>query len=78
MDTLIDVEINSTLWLDNAPLPYEQWCDIIGFEKQYCVSNYGRILSYKTNKILRLSSATGYWGVNLYKTENRKKILGLF
>lgn len=74
MATLIDVEINSTLWFNNAPLPSEQWCDIIGFEKQYCVSNYGRILSYKTNKILRLSSATGYWGVNLYKTENGKKI----
>ena len=74
MNDLINIKINSELWFNNRCLPREEWKCIPGFEEKYSISNYGRIVNSKTNRILRLSSATGYWGVNLYKTENGKRI----
>lgn len=50
-------------------LKNEVWLDIIGYENLYKVSNLGRIISFKTNKILKnsVSSTSGYGRVNLYK-----------
>lgn len=36
------VEINSERWLDLKPLKNEIWKDVIGWERFYQVSNYGR------------------------------------
>lgn len=74
MNDLIDVVINSERWFELENLPNEQWKVIKGFELLYQISNYGRIFSHNRRKILRLSKASGYWGVNLYKKQNGKRV----
>jgi len=46
----------------------EIWKDIKNYEKLYKISNYGRLFSYKSNKILRYSvRPNGYLKYSLYK-----------
>lgn len=50
----------------------EMWVDVKSFEGLYCVSNFGRIKSLKTQKILKqCSNGNGYLVVYLYKDSNR-------
>lgn len=45
----------------------EQWKPIRGFEKYYMISNLGRVLSLRKNKILKpIKHPNGYVCVNLY------------
>lgn len=37
-------------WLNLEDLPHEEWCYIIGYEKHYQVSNFGRVKSLKCGK----------------------------
>ena len=46
----------------------EEWTDIKDYEGLYQVSNFGRVKSSYTNRILKpIKHTTGYLGVNLYK-----------
>lgn len=44
-----------TVWFNLEDLPHEKWRDVIGYEDDYQVSNYGRMKSFKGNspRILR-------------------------
>lgn len=70
MSQLIDIVINCERWFVLDNLPNEEWSNIFEFEDVYSVSNYGRIINHNTNKILRLTSSSGYWGINLYKKQD--------
>ena len=51
----------------------EIWRDIIGYENLYQVSNWGRVRSLKSGKILRpAKNSKGYLRVGLYKDGKRK------
>ena len=41
-----DIKINSERWFDLTPLLNEEFKDIVGYEGQYQVSNYGRYKSF--------------------------------
>lgn len=46
----------------------EKWCDISGYEECYQVSNLGRILSLRSNKIIKpKNNGKDYLFVSLYK-----------
>lgn len=47
------IEVNSVRWLDKKELPQEIWKDIKKYEGYYQISNYGRVKSLRTNKILK-------------------------
>lgn len=53
----------------------EEWKTINGYEGLYEVSNFGRIVSMMTNKILKpnVRNKGGYLYVNLYKESKAKK-----
>lgn len=52
----------------------EIWKDIEGYEGKYQVSNFGKILSLKTNKILKhTKSNAGYAMVRLYHGDTDQK-----
>lgn len=51
----------------------KQWKDLLGYEGIYRISNYGDILSIKTNKILKTHiNKKGYVGVCLTKDKKEK------
>ena len=50
----------------------EEWRNIEGYEGLYKVSNYGRVLGVKRNKILKPGVDKGYFVVILYKEGVRK------
>ena len=50
----------------------EVWKDIIGYEGEYQISNYGQIKSLKRNIFLALDNQRGYRKVGL-RTRNRKR-----
>jgi len=51
----------------------EYWKDVKGFKDLYKISNYGNVLSLKTNKILKHGRKNkGYAFVNLYKDKKPK------
>lgn len=53
-------------------LENEEWRPVIDYEGLYEVSNFGRVISLRTNKILQQKNTTwGYRSVNLYDC-NRK------
>ena len=67
------VIINSTEYFYENDFVGEEWKDIKDFEGLYQISNYSRVRSLKSNKILKCGiSSTGYYVVNLY---NNKKHL---
>ena len=39
------------IWLNLKDLPHEEWLDVIGYEKLYQISNYGRVKSFHNGKI---------------------------
>lgn len=48
--------------IDYKDLPNEIWRDVIGYEGLYQVSNFGRVKSFKNNKIKILKSNVGIGG----------------
>ena len=60
------VEVNSERWLDLKPLKNEIWKDVIGWEKFYQISNYGRIKN-KGFKILRKNGRQQTFKEKIYK-----------
>lgn len=64
------VEPNSSRWLALEDLPNEKWLDINEYEGLYQVSNYGRIKSMYTNKVLKCAfDKRGYTRVTLVKNK---------
>lgn len=62
------VEPNSPRWLLLDNLPNEHWKDIEGYEGLYQISNYGRVKSMYTNKILKCAfDKRGYTRITLVK-----------
>ena len=62
----MEIEIYKNLSLEN--LPNEEWKDVVGYEGSYMCSNLGRIMSLKTNRILKpIKRPDGYLGVSLRK-----------
>lgn len=59
-----EVEVNSERWFDLTPLLNEEFRDIIGFEKCYQISNYGRVKSLKRE--LKQFDGKGY-SIHPYK-----------
>lgn len=52
----------------------EKWIDIKGYENLYKISNYGRVYSYRQNKIMSLKTdSKGYHQISLYKNSIRKE-----
>lgn len=51
----------------------EEWKPIKGYEGLYEISNFGRVYSLITNKILKFVNCNGYYGVNLVKNGLMKK-----
>ena len=52
----------------------EKWVDIEGYEKEYQISNYGRLKSLKNNLIMKPMIATnGYLIACLWKNGKQKK-----
>ena len=65
------VIINSTEYFYENDFVGEEWKDIKDFEGLYQISNYSRVRSLKSNKILKCGiSSTGYYVVNLYNNKN--------
>ena len=51
----------------------EKWCDIINYEGLYQISNLGKVLSLRSNKILKLKNhRDGYLYVTLSKNNIKK------
>lgn len=64
------VEVNSPRWLSLEDLPDERWKDIEGFEGLYQVSDYGRVKSSYTNRILKCGiDKRGYTRVSLCRNK---------
>lgn len=54
----------------------EEWKDVVGYEGYYKVSNYGNVLSVKTNKLMTKTIHGGTYNVNLSKdNESRLKLV---
>ena len=52
----------------------EVWKDIEGYEGLYQISNFGKVFSFKSNKMLKpFNDKKGYLKIELRK-ENRRKI----
>lgn len=51
----------------------ETWCDIEGFEHRYRVSNYGRIYSLLTNKVLKLKKDDDGYNLIVIRDYKTKK-----
>lgn len=69
-------EVNSERWLDQEPLKGERWKPVKGYEKEYRISNYGRLLTLARNglsdsKILSIGISGRYWRVGLRKNDVR-------
>lgn len=65
---------NSKYYPPIPDLEGEIWKPVPGFEKQYEISNYGRVvrIRYKGKKLLNLKKR-GYWGCNVnFSTPHRK------
>lgn len=59
---------NSNIWLSTINLSHEIWRDVVGYEKLYHVSNFGRIKSFYNGKIHILKGtlfSKGYRHVSL-------------
>lgn len=52
----------------------EEWKDVVGYEKQYLVSNKGRIKSKKHNKIMKFESFDGYVRLRTYNQGIKKNL----
>lgn len=64
------IEPNSERWLCLDNLPNERWKDIESYEGLYQISDYGRVKSYYTNKILKCGiDKRGYTRVSLCKNK---------
>lgn len=85
-----EVEVNSERWFDLTPLLNEEFRDIKGYEGQYQISNYGRVLSLvrwcsKTNSFYerlkikknQKNQKKNYicWRILLSKNNNKKSFL---
>jgi len=55
-----------------ATILFEEWRDVVGYEKLYEVSNFGEVKSYRRNKILRPQLSNGYNIICLTKNKNEK------
>lgn len=53
----------------------EIWKDIKGYEGLYQVSNYGRIINYKSKRILKGRVSFGYLRITLYKYGKAKTFM---
>jgi len=55
----------------------EQWKEIKGYEGLYKVSSYGRVYSYRSNKVLSLITCKtqGYNKVNIYNSIGKRKTI---
>lgn len=73
------VEINSPLYFEYMDFIDEIWKNVKGFENLYQISNYSRVRSLKTKKILKCGiDYHGYYVVNLYdKRHNKRRYVGL-
>lgn len=49
----------------------EKWLDVVGYEGLYEVSNYGRVRSVYTKRVLSPGLSQGYFYVALYKDKKR-------
>lgn len=68
------IEINSSDYFKYDNHDNEVWNDVKGFECLYQISNYSRVRSLKTNKILKCGiDEHGYYVINLYDKENKKR-----
>ena len=68
---------NLDVWLGLENLPHEEWRDIIGYERDYQVSNYGRIKSFKNHKVIimrMIYTKDGYFEVKLSKNGTPQRI----
>ena len=64
------VKSNSPRWLSMENLPNERWKDIEGYEGLYQISDYGRVKSLYTNRILKCGiDKRGYTRVSLCKNK---------
>ena len=58
-------------------IPDEEWKDIVGYEGEYQISNYGRVKSLKRNKphimSLVLQTTSNYYCIGLCKNNQKKK-----
>lgn len=69
-------EVNSERWLSTEPLKGERWKPLRGYEKEYRISNYGRLLTLPRNgipntKICMVNLSGRYWRVGLRKNDRR-------
>ena len=55
-----------------ATILFEEWRDVVGYEKLYEVSNFGEVKSYRQNKILKPQLSKGYHIVCLTKNKKEK------
>ncbi|MBR3050490.1 MAG: hypothetical protein IKG61_03450 [Selenomonadaceae bacterium] len=65
-----------SVWFALENFPHEEWRDIIGYEGDYKVSNYGRLKSLKNNriKIMRLTyTKDGYLEASISKNGAKKR-----
>lgn len=58
---------------DTSSLPNERWIDVTGYEGLYTVSSCGRVMSIKSNKILKPYSTGDYLQVTLVKDSIKTK-----
>ena len=68
---------NSAIWCNLENLPHEIWCDLVGYEGFYQVSNYGRLKSLhrKTEKIIGSNKdSDGYPRCSLCKNGTHKSL----
>lgn len=52
----------------------EIWKDILDYDSKYAISNYGRVYSYRSKKILKPGSNGRYLTVSFRKNKKLKKV----
>lgn len=67
IDEYIDTVIFDKIEEVFKPLP--------DYEKYYHISNLGNILSLRTNKILKQRMRSGYYGVSIFGSDNKMKVV---
>ena len=70
------IRTDLSIWLAVDDLPHEEWHDVICYEGDYQVSNYGRIKSFKNNRVLIMKmiyTKDGYLEACLRKNGVRKR-----
>ncbi len=65
------------VWCRLENLPYEEWRDVVGYEGDYQISNYGRIKSFKNHKVIIMRftyTKDGYLEASFSKNGVKKRI----